>query len=593
MSANIYYQYKPLESERHIRLLEFHHGVGPRWKGWKRQGPLFSLVHVSLDDAPKFEAISYVWGSIMQVEKLPTTHGGVIPITKSVFEAMPFLLDESITGFLWIDQVCINQDDPDEKGHQVALMSDVYRSAARTLIWLGTEDRTTRTAIELLEYLREWGIHSQPGLNWVYDALEDPQGQILVAKSGGNNRAAISIIEKLLSRPWFTRGWVVQEFALSNAPVFVIGRYKLGWNATYTACTAIPLGDVMNRSNFFRLTLLLHAQDVLSAVASKTENESIKALIFCRLLSYSFGLFTTKDHRDRIFAYMGIWLPPGFDIDYRQAVGETYIRFTRHVIDELGLLEIIGAGHALETPRLEDLRGLPSWVPDFSGHTDTKPLIWDVADVRPTAWNASSSRPYQRIPGDSPLEVHAAGKCIDTVTTVTHIICSESSHGPLDAYNELSKIEGGFMSKSEFLRMVSNIQNTGTWYQEFSFEDLFSYCEAYWDHGESTNKENLASASNSKLYEKDRNIEEFLWSAAHDLAWCFTRTIGGSFCLVPRLTASGDAIVILHGCCVPHVLRKTDDPERYKMVGECYIQGAMRGEAVTWAEDEADVFILV
>lgn len=392
MSANIYYKYNPLESERHIRLLKFHHGIGPRWKGWKRRGPLFSLVHVSLDEAPKFEAISYAWGSVMQVEKLPMAHGDFIPITKSVFEAMPFLLDESITGFLWIDQVCINQDDPDEKGHQVALMSDVYRSATRTLIWLGTEDRETRAAVELLDYMREWKTHSQTAINWVYDALEDPRGQDLVAKSGGNNQAAISRIEKLLLRPWFTRGWVVQEFALSDDPVFVIGRCKFGWNAIGTASTAISLSDFMDESNFFRLILLLHAQDVLSAVASKAENDSIRALTFCRLLQYSCRLFTTKDYRDRIFAYTGIWLPPGFDIDYRQAVGETYIRFTRHMIDELGLLDIIGAGHALKTPQLGDLRGLPSWVPDFSGHSRLSSLIWDVADVRPTAWNASASR---------------------------------------------------------------------------------------------------------------------------------------------------------------------------------------------------------
>lgn len=198
---------------------------------------------------------------------------------------------------------------------------------------------------------------------------------------------------------------------------------------------------------------------------------------------------------------------------------------------------------------------------------------------------------YQRIPGDSPLEVYVVGKCIDTATTVTHI-SSESPYELLDAYNELSNV-GGFTSKLEFLKMMSDIRNTGSWYEEFSFEDLFSYCEAYWNHGRSANEEKLASAESSKPSVKERNINELLRDVAPGGAWCFTLTVGGNFCLVPFLTAPGDVIVILHGCCVPHVLRKTDNPERYQMVGECYLQGAMRGEAVTWAEDEADVFILV
>ncbi|KAL1637238.1 hypothetical protein SLS58_009425 [Diplodia intermedia] len=159
MSINFYYKYQKLESDRHIRLLKIHHGVGPRWKGWKRHGPLFSLVHVSLDDLPKFEAVSYVWGSDARWERLPMTNGDAMSITKSVFEALPFLVDESETGFLWIDQICINQFNDKEKGHQVGLMSQVYRSATRTLIWLGTEDRETRaTSLQSADSMKPWSI---------------------------------------------------------------------------------------------------------------------------------------------------------------------------------------------------------------------------------------------------------------------------------------------------------------------------------------------------------------------------------------------------------------------------------------------------
>ncbi|KAL1619551.1 hypothetical protein SLS56_010045 [Neofusicoccum ribis] len=153
MTSDLYHLYRSLESERHIRLLQIHHGAGPRWKGWTRRGPSFSLVHYSLDDAPPYEAVSYAWGHTARFEKLPMSDGNNLRITKSVFEAIPYLVDRSETGLLWLDQICIDQDDLEERGHQVALMRDVYRGASRTLIWLGLEDRETRLAVSIVEEL--------------------------------------------------------------------------------------------------------------------------------------------------------------------------------------------------------------------------------------------------------------------------------------------------------------------------------------------------------------------------------------------------------------------------------------------------------
>ena len=61
---------------------------------------------------------------------------------------------------LWIDALYINQDETVERNHQVALMRDIYKKAARAIVWIGPEGVDTtkkyeaRIAITLLDDLR-------------------------------------------------------------------------------------------------------------------------------------------------------------------------------------------------------------------------------------------------------------------------------------------------------------------------------------------------------------------------------------------------------------------------------------------------------
>lgn len=62
--------------------------------------------------------------------------------------------------------------------------------------------------------------------------------------------------------------------------------------------------------------------------------------------------------------------------------------------------------------------------------------------------------------------------------------------------------------------------------------------------------------------------------------------------LAPEEAEKGDLICILHGSSVPVVLRTNEDAMTYRVIVSCYLEGVMRGEAVTWEEDEADTFLL-
>jgi hypothetical protein len=61
----------------------------------------------------------------------------------------------------------------------------------------------------------------------------------------------------------------------------------------------------------------------------------------------------------------------------------------------------------------------------------------------------------------------------------------------------------------------------------------------------------------------------------------------------------GSAIVVLHGCIVPVVLERVDEKDEegeggdWKVVGDCYVEGVMFGEAVHWDKRDARTFVLV
>ncbi|KAL1638651.1 hypothetical protein SLS58_008682 [Diplodia intermedia] len=136
------FNYEALQSDRHIRLLKI---TGLSSDDAEAQPCSFSLIHVSLDDNFPFEAVSYAWGdpTLSHTMCLSTSSGSKqLAITHSVFEALPYLarVAKEETGHLWIDQLCIDQKNLEERGRQVRLMGEIYSSALRTLIWLGPEE---------------------------------------------------------------------------------------------------------------------------------------------------------------------------------------------------------------------------------------------------------------------------------------------------------------------------------------------------------------------------------------------------------------------------------------------------------------------
>lgn len=105
---------------------------------WPEHEPwLYDIVHTTLERAPPFQTTSYVWGDDPREHHPTLSTGEIVMINTNLIKAIPRLSSRCDTGYLWIDQVCINQDSIAERNQQVKIMGCIYRAGQEVLIWFG------------------------------------------------------------------------------------------------------------------------------------------------------------------------------------------------------------------------------------------------------------------------------------------------------------------------------------------------------------------------------------------------------------------------------------------------------------------------
>ncbi|KAK3986131.1 heterokaryon incompatibility protein-domain-containing protein, partial [Cladorrhinum sp. PSN332] len=98
--------------------------------------PEYVFKYAKLCDEPIFEALSYVWGDPTPV-KLVLVDGVSTKVPRNLGIILPYLTSRLFSCPIWIDALCINQEDHREKGEQIALMGRIFSQAQHVLSWLG------------------------------------------------------------------------------------------------------------------------------------------------------------------------------------------------------------------------------------------------------------------------------------------------------------------------------------------------------------------------------------------------------------------------------------------------------------------------
>lgn len=131
------FSYRSLRPEE-IRVLEVIH------QSHVDEGnPRYNLKHVSLNELVtlEYETISYCWGDPALSSSI-TINDTIVRAPQSSIKALSQWLRVRSHNVVWIDAICINQADMEERAHQVELMGMIYSSGSRNIVCLG--DDTTR-----------------------------------------------------------------------------------------------------------------------------------------------------------------------------------------------------------------------------------------------------------------------------------------------------------------------------------------------------------------------------------------------------------------------------------------------------------------
>jgi hypothetical protein len=137
--------YKELTHRDEIRVLELQPGRSPQPLSCK-------LRHVRLGQNHEYEALSYEWGTPDNTGKVRCDSVD-IDVRSNLIKALEVLRYEKNARLLWVDALCIDQNDAEECSKQVPLMRKIYSKAQTVLVWLGTESSMSGKALEIINSL--------------------------------------------------------------------------------------------------------------------------------------------------------------------------------------------------------------------------------------------------------------------------------------------------------------------------------------------------------------------------------------------------------------------------------------------------------
>lgn len=354
------FQYRPLQTLDSIRMLKL-------LPGEVDEAVRITLHHRDLSQMPTCVAISYEWGEITGQNEV-FCDGRILRVTTNLLALLKELRRSHEMRPLWIDAICINQENLEERSQQVTLMGDIYRNAVVVLVWLGKDNQFTEEAFQIIPLLAD-ELVSLTSESELFDGFqrmgqfEDPlqtrHGAHLAAMAGQLSWAGITDIFSL--RTYFLRLWIFQEILLPQKAIVVCGRHRISWESFTGAARLIWhcrfLQKGMNSFSILRNIYTL----------AKTQRDIREYGTSLWLLVAAFSEAQASDPRDRIFGLLGM-LDEGpqkdfICVDYRRSTEQVYQEATECIIvyeQYLGLWNYLNLG-----PDVKGGVGLPSWVPWF------------------------------------------------------------------------------------------------------------------------------------------------------------------------------------------------------------------------------------
>lgn len=573
------------------------------------------------DDTPEYDVVSWTWG---QDEATTSVSCNMFPlqIRTTLFNALPYLHGARSLPIrpLWIDFICLDQNNDTEKEIHVPLMGTIYQNATRTLIWLGEEADDSDLAIDSMSRVTQEMLNVDPDRARLF--LQQREDLRLLGLPAEYDPVWKSF-QAIQLRPWYFRLWTLQEIVLGTEPLMICGTKTMPWDAVVmlqraaTRANLTPLvmpvdwdtsgmpGDLITTITFthgLRTQLCARPTAIrLDAAIKFTMNRKYKQRV-----DRIWAILGLLDKRNREFCVKWdlIKYGPAAELDYH----ETYLGIMKMYTAEnpvVGMKLFEDGLPQVHNPKL------PSWCPDWSLERTSSPFSYmdGIAAGGPkTLRNIPASamlpsgqlRPFISI--DDNLTFHISGLIVDVVEKTT---------------STAGIFWGNYQDWRKRLDII-RITQSCNWLRECL--DII-------------NAASPPTASTSPVVEADHTpalpgrdvpvpvLQPFATLQSYmallkDIlrfdddtldnysvrSWCqgrkFFRTEAGKFGIGPLGLEKGDVVCALCAGTPLFVLRPVDTAgelqQRYQVIGDAYVPDLMHGEGFTGKKwDSMQEFYLV
>jgi hypothetical protein len=540
-----------------------------------------------------YTALSYTWGDLAHTETI-AVNGEPFQVTKNLYTALHHLRSGLNASYMiWVDAICINQEDLQERNLQVQRMQHIYAQAIFTLAWLGPEAEDSNMAMDLLKTLAKGEDMVKVNANTKEQPLEMIEDTYWIA------------LHRFLHRPYWKRVWVLQEIIASHKTLRVACGDKIlsihdlsvavmSMNNNLQAMKRV-IKVAYQRASLLEpsLSILIICQRLVSLDAPSVEwRKRNHRLLLPRILHLS---RTSDGLLDKEIANLII---PDYSLP-------TWKVFTSFCKAASGRLEILRQC-AFEAPEETQL---PSRVPNL--------MIPVINAPKPdVVYNTSMDIPakFEFIEGDRCF--FAVGFRVDTVdglgsafwewernqSSIVQATTEANAYGDDRAVRRAlwrtlaaaGKDRDGNSTPEEW-EWLLHIPLSHTWWRNDMLKESFSmFCQFLDRHrGMQVFGRGLKDwfFFEEDHFQDSSKASEILESYKQMISMYRLRmlmiTAKGYLGVAPIAAQQKDIISILVGCSTPMILRPVAVEGfecLFVLVGECYIEGLMDGEALEWIE---------
>ncbi|KAL8824757.1 MAG: hypothetical protein Q9170_008053 [Blastenia crenularia] len=585
------HNYLPLDYD-HVRLLQVYRDSAARLRC------KFVRVHVDRLTATTYTACSYTWGDPTPVSKIWCDDGGFLDLTASAADILTSdaVMDNKVMLW-WIDLLCINQQDLEEKATQVGLMTMIFCAAGKVIAWLGKASEDSDLAMEFVpELFAALKTLQDTDVPIEWNTVRDlPETYYPSAKW--------TALRGLLQRPWFERMWVVQEMIMAPEDAHITcGKLAVEWRLLAATLTLIHVNNLSGAlaPPTYEAGLALRVPDGLrntmliwNMKLTWNKDEPIWNLLT------SCADFQSTDPRDKIYALIGMVdhrlapLP-----DYRASTREVFISWAKYMLNTDTSLKVL---HYAGIDLASSITDPPSWVSDWTIRHRSTNL---GADDELTRYRSSGS-------SRSCIQFSTDSDCITVRGIILDKIERCISRPNIEIRWNQATFKHYYEALVNWVEHLRDLVNSSQYYHTARedvvwrtlignieggngppSEEYREYFKTWLSAAQDLAKNGNASPQYDNVNEQDSKFEaNYAFLRKRAGLWSKKGLLG----LGPTTARGGDLVCIILGANTPFLLRETSASEvedrKYQLVGECYIHGLMNGEGLSMG-DEQDIVLM-